>query len=273
MTKNAQEIEARGQNVEQAIKSGLARLGLQRDDVVVEVIDEGSRGLLGIGSRDAVVRIRAAIAAPVESISQPDVQPVVPEKIAEKMPTPVKAANVVEPAAKMETAVSPPPSTQTDEEQLAAERDQALETVKTLLDKMHVDATVSVSLSEPDDVTGRRINIIEINGDDLGVLIGPRGETLGSIQYISRLMVGHKIHDRANFVIDVESYRRRREQALTRLAERMAQKVIKRGSAVALEPMPPNERRIIHMALRENEQVYTQSVGEGDRRKVRILPK
>ncbi|KAA3657118.1 MAG: protein jag, partial [Chloroflexi bacterium] len=78
---------------------------------------------------------------------------------------------------------------------------------------------------------------------------------------------------RANFVIDVEGYRRRREQALTRLAERMAQKVLKRGTPVGLEPIPPNERRSIHMALRTKEAVYTQSVGEGNRRKVRILPK
>jgi spoIIIJ-associated protein len=138
---------------------------------------------------------------------------------------------------------------------------------------MHVEATVTATLSEPDDITGRRIAILEIRGNDLGVLIGTRGETLNAIQYLMRLMVGHKLRQRADFVIDVEGYRQRREQALARLAERMADKVIKRGRPVSLEPMPPHERRIIHVTLRDYDEVTTHSVGEGKRRKVRILPK
>lgn len=274
MSRKAQEIEARGQNVEQAIASGLARLGLGREDVLVEVIDEGSRGLLGIGSREAVVRIRPLRIEPAKEAPAPPVEPVVETKPVVKpkaapLPAQVKVADLPE----KKTAVSAPQSGEISEEDLEAEQEMALEVVQTLLDKMHVSATLSASLSDPDDLTGRQINVLEIQGDDLGVLIGPRGETLGAMQYLTRLMVGHKLRNRANFVIDVEGYRRRREQALTRLAERMAQKVIKRGSPVGLEPMPPNERRIIHMALRENEYVYTQSIGEGNRRKVRILPK
>jgi len=215
MTINANEIEARGQNVEQAIESGLARLRLQRDEVTVEVIDEGSRGLLGIGSRDAVVRLISLRQPAKSEMVQPEVVvPKVEEQIVVETPSPQSEAVVVVdvPEEKVETAVSPPQPELNVEEQLVVERDQAVETMQTLLQKMQVNATVSASLSEPDDVTHRRINIIEINGEDLGVLIGPRGETLGSIQYLTRLMVGHKIHDRTNFVIDVEGYRRRREQ-------------------------------------------------------------
>ncbi len=271
MTKNSNEIEARGPNVEQAIASGLSRLGLSREDVIVEVIDEGSRGLLGIGSRDAVVKIRSLkMDVPAPKLERVVEKPKVTPKPA---PEPVRTLKVEKPAAEEKKTAVSAKSDEIEEIDPEQEREQAVALMQTLLEKMHVNATVSASLSEPDDLTGRQINVIEIQGDDLGVLIGPRGETLGSMQYLTRLMVGHKLRNRANFVIDVEGYRRRREQALTRLAERMAQKVLKRGTPVGLEPMPPNERRIIHMALRENDAVYTQSVGEGNRRKVRILPK
>ena len=145
--------------------------------------------------------------------------------------------------------------------------------VGTLIKKMDVKATINMKVSETDDLTGKRINIVDIRGDDLGVLIGPRGETLDSLQYISRLMVGHRMQQRSNFVVDVEGYRERRKQALARMADRMAQKVIERDRPVTLEPMPAYERRIIHMTLRDSDQVYTESVGEGSRRKVRIYPK
>jgi len=250
MSENRREIEARGHDVENAIQAGLNQLGLGRNDVIIEVIDEGSRGLLGIGSRDAVVRLMPMVA-----------------------PQPVPA-----PAARSETGdVTPPTPAATDTDtgldDSEEEQQLALDLLRTLLAKMHVDATVSSTLSEPDDITGRRIVVLEIQGNDLGVLIGTRGETLNAIQYLMRLMVGHKLRQRADFIIDVEGYRQRREQALARLAERMADKVIKRGRPVSLEPMPPHERRIIHMTLRDYDEVTTHSVGEGKRRKVRILPK
>jgi spoIIIJ-associated protein len=241
-TENEREIEVRGQDVEEAIETGLKQLKLNRQDVIVDVIDEGSRGLLGIGSREAIVRLTPLVARPAAT---PEQAPVVESK-----PEPVEPMGV-------------------DEE----EQEIALEVINALLEQMNVEATVSVSVSEPDDLTGREFNIIEIHGNDLGVLIGSRGETLNAIQYVSRLMVGHSLRRRSFFIIDVEGYRQRRQQALARLAERMANKVIKRRRPVSLEPMPPHERRIIHMTLRDYENVYTQSTGEGKRRKVRILPK
>jgi spoIIIJ-associated protein len=104
-------------------------------------------------------------------------------------------------------------------------------------------------------------------------LIGRRGETLSALQYITRLIVGKELHKPIAVVIDVEGYRARREQQLRRLARRMAQQTIERGRTMSLEPMPANERRIIHIELREHSQVYTESVGEGEKRKVTIIPR
>ncbi len=269
------EIEARGENVDQAIANGLAQLGLSRDEVEIELLDEGSRGLLGLGARDAVVRLRP-LRAPA---AQPDRADkftwnaddivILRAPAAQSEPTAVTADVEPEPAAS-ETAPAEP---QTSPEEAEAERRAAQTVVETLLEKMQITATVTTRLSEPDDVTGRRINVIEIRGNDLGVLIGPRGDTLNAIQYLARLIVGHDLRQRITFIVDVEGYRQRRELALTRLAERMAGKVVKRQRPVSLEPMPPNERRIIHMALRHRDDVYTESYGEGKQRKVKIFPK
>ncbi|MBE2224033.1 MAG: Jag N-terminal domain-containing protein [Anaerolineae bacterium] len=265
-------VETKGSDVEAAIQAGLAQLGLSRDAVEIEVLDEGSRGLLGIGARNAQVRLTAQIAdQPVVDKPVVETPAVVKAPIAE--PVVSKSPPKSEPAPKMVKTAVP---VEEDEETIAAREEEqaaAVEIVTDLLERMHVDASLTTSLSEPDDVTGRIINILEIHGDDLSTLIGPRGDTLNALQYISRLMVGHKLRTRAGFVIDVEGYRQRREQALARLADRMARKVAKRKRAMSLEPMPPHERRIIHMTLRDDKYVYTESIGEGNRRKVKIIPK
>ena len=267
---NKREIEVRGADVETAIEEGLRKLGLSRSDVIIDVIDEGSRGLLGIGSREAVVRLMS-LSAPTLT-PKPATRTAVPPQRKEPKPAPKKTTAVATKANGNATEVAPPVAIEVIEAD-PEEKSMALEVMNTLLDKMDVDAELSASISEPDDVTGRKVNIIDVEGEDLGVLIGPRGETLNAVQYIARLMVGNQMQKRASFVVDVEGYRKRREQALSRLAERMAKKVVSRRRPVSLEPMPPHERRIIHMTLRDHDEVYTQSSGEGKRRKVRILPK
>ncbi len=258
------EIEVRGADVEKAIELGLQKLGVNRSDVIIDVIDEGSRGLLGIGSREAVVRL-VSLSAQEPAPKPKPVQTAVPTPKQQSKPAPKKR----------ETAVAAKSNGSEVEVQEAdpEEKEVAMTVIATLLEKLQVDAELTASISEPDDLTGRRVHVLDIEGDDLGVLIGPRGETLNAMQYLARLMVGNQMQKRASFVVDVEGYRKRRQQALARLAERMAKKVISRRRPVSLEPMPPHERRIIHMTLRDNDEVYTQSSGEGKRRKVRILPK
>lgn len=293
------EIEARGQNVEAAVVAGLAKLGLSRSDVIVEILDEGSRGLLGIGAREAVVRLTAMTpvrppqpaAKPVTPpVARPVVQPVAKPAAVTK---PLQAAEEEEtdegdvlttPVVATPVATTPVATTPVAATPVATDRPAVIDAdpeeatlvqnlLQTMLAKMHVPASVQLDVSEPDDLTGQCVNVFNIHGDDLNVLVGPRGETLGALQYITRLMASHQLQRRANFVLDVQGYRQRREAALTRLAERMAQKAKQQRRPISLEPMSPYERRIIHMTLRDHKEVYTQSVGEGDRRKVRILPK
>ncbi|GAB4265734.1 MAG: protein jag [Candidatus Promineifilaceae bacterium] len=259
MSGSKQKIEARGATVEDAINAGLAKLGVSRADVIVEILDEGSKGLLGIGARDAVVQLTPLVSQPAPPVPA---APTTPKPQPKAVPVPVPAA---EPAAELQD--------ETREEDLVAIGETGTAVVAELMAKMGFDVAVAYKLSEVDDMTGRRMVIVEISGEDLGTLIGPRGETLNAIQYLTRLMVGHKLHRRAELMVDVQGYRERRSQALARLAERMAHKALKRRRPMILEPMPPYERRIIHMTLRDFDGVTTSSVGEGKRRRVRIVPK
>jgi spoIIIJ-associated protein len=115
--------------------------------------------------------------------------------------------------------------------------------------------------------------LVDVHGDDLSLLIGRKGETLVALQYIVRLIAARRLGDQAPIIIDVQGYRARRERQLRSMARRMAQQATERNRVMSLEPMPPSERRIIHMELRNHPKVYTESVGEGDHRKVTIVPR
>ncbi len=143
----------------------------------------------------------------------------------------------------------------------------AKEVLEELLSLMQVSA--SVEEKEPSE-EGRAIVGLDINGEDLGILIGRRGQTLYSLQYLVYLMVGHRLKAHVPITIDVAGYRERREEALKNLAWRIAERVMVTGQLVPLESMPASERRIIHLALRDYPGVTTQSIGEGDDRKVTI---
>ena len=145
------------------------------------------------------------------------------------------------------------------------------ETLETIFEMLNVDANVEIRPPEtPGDGVGLVRAVVDVTGEDLGVLIGRRGSTMASLQYIVNLMVSRRFKDQAPFTIDVEGYRRRREDSLQDLAFRMAEEVRNSGRPVTLEAMPAYERRIIHLVLAKDPTVVTASVGEGDARKVRI---
>jgi len=145
--------------------------------------------------------------------------------------------------------------------------------LETLLSLMGVTGTIApqVDSSAQGEAEGTAPVSFDIRGDDLGILIGRRGTTLASLQYIVRLIVGHQTKTWVPIVIDVEGYKQRRYEALRALAHRMAEQVMARESPFALEPMPAYERRIIHITLADHPDVTTESIGEGDFRKVVIL--
>ena len=152
----------------------------------------------------------------------------------------------------------------------------ACRVLTTLLEKMKTPAEVAAHTAETalehDRLDGPTL-VLDIRGEDLGGLIGRRGETLDHLQYLARLLVAKEIGHYINLVIDVEGYKSHRVQVLQQLAQRMAERVVTLHKPVALEPMPANERRIIHLTLRDHPDVRTESVGSGENRKVTIIPK
>jgi spoIIIJ-associated protein len=153
------------------------------------------------------------------------------------------------------------------EEDLGATAKVVLEKV---LDLMGVPAEVALQARGPDD---QDTTCLDIRGDDLGILIGRRGETLSALQYLVNLVMSRRLKSRVGLVVDVEGYRQRRYESLRQLARRLADQVRSTGRSVTLEPMPAGERRIIHLELRDNPYVTTQSMGQGEGRKIAILSK
>ena len=259
--------EFTGKTVDEAVAEGLARLGLSRSEVTVEIISRGSRGIFGIGSEPA--RVRLARAAKSEQAARPAAQ-VQPAAL-----SPAAPVEIVEPPEKVpvleeEATQEFPAATEVSDDELA---ELAAGLLSEMVRLMGFRATVAASWQEPDENEGDPYLLLNIEGDDLGALIGRRGEALASIQYLIRLMINQRIRQWKNIVVDVGGYKERRVTQLTQLAQRMADQVVESGRAVALEPMPANERRIVHLALRDHPRVYTQSSGEEDRRKVHIVPR
>ena len=139
------------------------------------------------------------------------------------------------------------------------------ETLDELMSKMGVSAVVSLTQAHREDLGGP---VFEIEGEDSGLLIGRRGETLRALQFVVKFIVSRKLQARASLMIDVEGYQERRYKALTDFAQRVARNVVATGRAVTLEPMPPDERRIVHMAIADNPRATTESIGVGDGRQV-----
>ena len=248
-------LEIIAPTVEEAIAQGLAQLGLTADAVSVEVLDAGSKGLFGLGKSQ--VRVRLTVNGP-EDVKAVETEPAafepepVPFDQAHGKPAPVK---------KTESMLEHDPLL-----------DHTEAVVSKLLHLMDLEAQVSAHYGDTDRDDRRYINV-DIRGSDLSVLIGRRSETLNAFQYIASLIIGKETEQFVQLVVDVEGYRARREKQLVQMAKRMADQVAKNGRKQTLEPMPSAERRIIHISLRENPAVTTESTGEEPYRKVVILPK
>jgi spoIIIJ-associated protein len=153
------------------------------------------------------------------------------------------------------------------------ELETAREVVQEILSRMRMSASVSAHWTEPEDASEERHALVEITGPDLGIMVSRRGEALTAMQYLARMITARKLGHPMPVIVDVEGYRRRREQQLRRMARRAAEQAMERARTVELEPMPANERRIIHLELREHPGVTTESIGVGRSRKVTVIPK
>lgn len=234
-------LEVIAPTIEEALSRGLEQLGVSKDMVDVDVLDEGSRGFLGLGSRQ--VRIRLTLKSGEEKA---------PEAAASISSAPVADA-----------------VTEGDESLLA----YAEQVTSEMLGLMKVGAKVSAQYASAPDAEGDLPMMIDIHGDDLSVLIGRRAETLNALQYLLALIISKKATHWVQVVVDVEGYRARRERQLRQLARRMADQAIRSGKRQMLEPMSPAERRIVHLELRDHADVKTESVGEEPNRKISIVLK
>lgn len=242
MASDKASVEISAKTVEEAIEEGLAELGLTRDQAEIDVVKPGRSGVLGFGAEEARVRITRR-SSQQESVSVVDTP----------APEEPRAVPVVE-----EKAVA----------------DLAISILQGLLDRMSVRAQVTARVG--DDLVEEGEDhplVLDITGDDLGILIGRRGETLRALQYMTRLMLSRHLERWEPVVIDVESYRVRRRHSLRQLAIRMAERVAISRQRVVLEAMPAHERRIVHIALRDHVDVATRSIGDGEHRKVTIIPR
>lgn len=269
MERERRSVVASARTVEDAISNGLTMLGARRDQVDVELLSEGSRGVLGFGAENA--RVRLVVKAPV---APPPSQrlPLAPEPQPE--PGPAKAEAEPRPALTPEK-LTPATTQKHDGNGLVPTAEQVgLDILTELLRLMGIEASVESRLGEELAEEGQPPpSVLNITGDDLGLLIGRRGETLRALQYLVRLMASHRLKHWSNLVVDVESYRVRRRRTLENLALRVAKEVVQSGRAQALEPMPAYDRRLVHMTLRNHPRVATRSVGEGERRKVTVIPR
>jgi spoIIIJ-associated protein len=153
----------------------------------------------------------------------------------------------------------------------AALESLSVDLLSQMLGLMNLNAQVVPTWETGSD--GRSTLVLDIQGRDLSVLIGRYGKTLASMQYLLRLMINQQLRQWPSVVVDVEQYKAKRKSRLTQMAHRIADQVVASGQSVAMEPMPAADRRLIHLALRDHPGVFTQSVGEDERRKVQILLK
>ena len=289
----------------EAIEQGLQELGVSIADVDVQVVEEGSKGLFGLfGSRPVKVRLTLKDAEedpladlledkkPAQAKKEPEKKP---EKKAEKKPAEKKAEEKKPAPEKKKAEKKPEPAAKKEQEEAPAKQEKpavkaevrpmekpevtmiaaeeltedspagiARSFLAELTKLMGVDVTIDMGTDAEGNVYGY------INGDTLGILIGRRGETLDAVQYLTSLKVNRGREGYTRVTLDTENYRAKREDTLIRLANRMANRALRTGRKVSLEPMNPYERRIIHYALQQTEGVSTHSEGDEPNRHVVI---
>ena len=248
-------------SVDEAIVAAMKSLRASFDELEIKVLQEGSKGIFGIGAKPARISAGLKVAEKAPAAAEP--KPVQPAPAAPAA-KPAKAVAPVEAEADDEAPVfldepNDAPSKELSPEVLA----EAQTVLKELLRCMDMDVTIEVSGA----------NVLNIVGDGSGILIGKRGQTLDALQFVLNRIINKSRDEQVYVNIDTEGYRERHVNQLAGMAVRMAAKARKSGRAVSLERMNPHDRRIIHLALKDDPAVSTKSVGEGSFKKVVIVPR
>ena len=256
-------LEKTARTEDAAIAEALAELGLDRDDVEVEILERARSGFLGIGSSPARVRVtyecpdEKPVPAPVKQDAP------APEKKTAPRPAP-KAEKKAEPGTgkKAEPKSAPAAPASPADPSEPAEYAEIRAFLSGLLDRMGVHAEMEISPRENGGVN------VNLTGSAMGAIIGRRGETLDAIQHLTNYVVNKSTEKHLHISVDAEAYRSKREESLTKLAEKMAEKAIKYKRSMALEPMNSYESHVIHTALQNYEGVTTSSTGVEPNRRV-----
>jgi spoIIIJ-associated protein len=273
-------VEASGKSIEDAIINALARLGRNRDEVEITVLQRPARGSRDASAREA--RVRATVLqqrpAGAPELTDPYFADDFDEFADDFAPSDRPTDDGNDHDLSTPDDVEQPEITTDALSDVMAEdasmEDIAVAALYTILAHMGVHAGIEVHPAE-----GEEPLVLNIRGADersssaLSVLIGRRGETLAALQLLMHLVVSKQGDTRERVIVDVEGYRHRREENLRSMAQRIAQQVRASGRAVMLEAMPPNERRIVHMALADFDDISTESEGEGDQRRVVVALK
>lgn len=247
-------VEKWGNTEEEAIELALVDLKLSREDVIIEVLEESNKGFLGIGKKLAKVRVSKKNDSKIKEAAKE-----IKEEIKAEVKTDAKVKEISK--EKKEKVVSKELNVQ----EIGTEVETpALDFLKDMIDKMGIDVEVSARENQDGEIH------IDINGKDSACVIGKRGQTLDAIQYLTRVVVNRDEENYTKIVVDAGEYRAKREATLAKLAKRLADKVIRTGKPVKLEPMSPYERKIIHSALQNHKKVTTRSEGKEPYRRVVI---
>jgi len=281
------EVVVSGSSVEEAVKRALLQLNVSLDEVDVEVIATGSRGLLGLGGEDARVRVRLRDRpypgeADVGTDDEEDVAPAamnqaqVPDKSSAAEIESLDAAEEREQEVEPTAAEGREPVTDSSGSDTSHRKDlvesgddlerEAEDVLDGLLERMGYMADFEIVSEDP-----LAYNIV--GDEDFGRLIGRRGENLRSLGYLLNLMVGRRLGNPCRVTLDISGYRQRRVEHLTELAETFAEEVRETKEPITLETMSAYERRVVHVALADDEEVRTYSIGDGEDRRVVISPK
>ena len=234
-------VETEGNTIDQAIENALSRLGVERDQITIDILSEGKRGILGFGAQKA--RVRASLRKPAMDMTDPGRRSE-PESVAEITPKPLSEAET------------------------AAMGEKAKNVLVEILKQMGIEASVQTKVGDSSDEV-----VLDVSCDNSGLLIGRKGQTLEALQYLVTRIAGERQGSEGpHIVVDIENYRQRRKKSLEDMALRLGEKAKRQRKTVTVDALSAADRRVVHAALQDDPWITTKSLGQGSYRRLLIIP-